>query len=78
VAGRAAPGKPIARPGSITEREREVLALLAAGLTNREIGERLHVGITTVKSHVASMMTKTGCQNRIELALLADRVNRSS
>jgi predicted ATPase/DNA-binding CsgD family transcriptional regulator len=51
----------------LTWREQEVLALLAERLTNREIGGRLHVAETTVKSHVASIMRKLGATNRRNL-----------
>jgi DNA-binding NarL/FixJ family response regulator len=64
VAG-AAPGP------ELTPREREVLALVGDGLANAEIAERLHLGITTVKTHVANLMTKTGCANRVRLAVFA-------
>ncbi|MEE1757866.1 response regulator transcription factor [Streptomyces sp. SP18BB07] len=57
-------------PG-ITPREREVLGLLGVGLSNKEIADRLHLGVTTVKTHVASLMAKTGRDNRIRLAVLA-------
>ncbi|GLY90796.1 response regulator [Actinoallomurus iriomotensis] len=57
----------------ITARERTILELVAAGLSNAEIGERLHLGITTVKTHIANLMTRTGCQNRVRLAVLAAR-----
>ncbi|WP_214110093.1 response regulator transcription factor [Acrocarpospora catenulata] len=62
-----------ATPASLplTRREREVLALVGEGLSNPEIATRLSVGVTTVKTHVASVMTKTGCTNRIRLAVLA-------
>lgn len=60
-------------PATLTVREREVLDLVASGQSNREIADRLGVGITTIKTHVASLMTKTDCQNRIGLALLAER-----
>ncbi|MER6950533.1 response regulator transcription factor [Nonomuraea sp. NPDC000554] len=63
-------------PSSLTAREREVLDLVAQGLSNRQIAERLNVGVSTIKTHVASVMTKTGCQNRIGLAVLADRARR--
>ncbi|MFI9045611.1 response regulator [Streptomyces sp. NPDC053427] len=56
---------------AITPREREVLGLLGAGLSNKEIADRLHLGVTTVKTHVASLMAKTGRDNRIRLAVLA-------
>ncbi|MEV7618291.1 response regulator transcription factor [Streptomyces sp. NPDC089799] len=56
---------------AITPREREVLGLLGGGLSNKEIADRLHLGVTTVKTHVASLMAKTGRDNRIRLAVLA-------
>jgi DNA-binding NarL/FixJ family response regulator len=56
---------------ALTKREREVLALIGAGLSNTEIAQRLDVGVTTVKSHVANLMTKTGTPNRVRLAVLA-------
>ena len=55
----------------LTTREREVLDLVAEGLSNTEIGERLHIGVTTVKTHITSLMTKTGSPNRVRLALYA-------
>jgi DNA-binding NarL/FixJ family response regulator len=57
----------------LTPRERDVLALVGDGLSNAEIGERLHLGVTTVKTHIASLMTKTGAQNRVRLAVLSVR-----
>ncbi|MGW7753998.1 response regulator transcription factor [Streptomyces violaceusniger] len=56
---------------AITPREREVLGLLGVGLSNKEIADRLHLGVTTVKTHVANLMAKTGRDNRIRLAVLA-------
>ena len=56
---------------SLTEREREVLALIGIGLSNPEIAARLHLGVTTVKTHVANLMTKTGSGNRVQLAIYA-------
>jgi DNA-binding NarL/FixJ family response regulator len=58
-------------PATLTARERDVLALVAAGLSNKEIGDRLHMGVITVKTHVTSLLAKTGAANRIRLALLA-------
>jgi DNA-binding NarL/FixJ family response regulator len=55
----------------LTGREREVLDLVGAGLTNGEIAERLHIAVTTVKTHVTSLMAKTDSPNRVRLALLA-------
>ncbi|WP_406201759.1 response regulator transcription factor [Kitasatospora sp. NBC_01560] len=54
-----------------TEREQEVLRLIAAGLPNHDIAERLHIGVTTVKTHVSNLMTKTGSPNRVRLAVVA-------
>ncbi len=48
-----------------------MLDLVADGLSNGEIAERLHIGVTTVKSHITSLMTKTGSPNRVRLALFA-------
>ncbi len=55
----------------LTSREREVLNLVADGLSNTEIADRLHIGVTTVKTHITSLMTKTNSPNRVRLALLA-------
>ncbi|QDP80924.1 response regulator transcription factor [Nocardia otitidiscaviarum] len=63
----ADPAAPVA---DLTAREREVLDLVAEGLSNTEIANRLHVGVTTVKTHVANLMAKTGADNRVRLALL--------
>jgi DNA-binding NarL/FixJ family response regulator len=59
-----------AAPG-LTARERDVLNLVADGLSNTEIAERLHIGVTTVKTHITSLMTKTESPNRVRLALFA-------
>lgn len=67
----------------LTWREQELLALLAKRLTNREIGDRLHLAETTVKSHVGSIISKLGVKNRrqvieraTELGLLdSDRIS---
>lgn len=58
---------------ALTPREGEVLALVGEGLSNQEIADRLHLGVSTVKSHVANLMDKTGCDNRVRLALHAHR-----
>ncbi|MEU4480987.1 response regulator transcription factor [Micromonospora sp. NPDC023966] len=57
-------------PG-LTTRERDVLNLVAEGLSNTEIADRLHIGVTTVKTHITSLMTKTNSPNRVRLALRA-------
>lgn len=61
--------------GDLTEREREVLALLAQGLSNVEIAERLVVSTTTVKFHVHNIMTKLGVSSRTEAVARALRQN---
>ena len=60
----------------LTARERDVLDLVGEGLSNTEIAERLHIGVTTVKTHITALMTKTGTANRVRLALLAHRHGR--
>ncbi|MFG3704812.1 response regulator [Micromonospora sp. NPDC047670] len=62
---------PTQAPQGITDRERDVLALVGLGLSNPEIAARLHLGVTTVKTHVANLMTKTGNANRVQLAVYA-------
>ncbi len=68
----ATAGSPQRRPlEGLTARERDVLDLVGAGLSNGEIAERLHIGVTTVKTHITALMTKTSSPNRVRLALLA-------
>lgn len=55
----------------LTAREREVLGMLGEGLSNLEIGRRLGIGVGTVKCHVGSILGKTGCDSRVQAALLA-------
>jgi DNA-binding NarL/FixJ family response regulator len=60
------------RPSAgLTAREQDVLTLVGEGLSNTEIGDRLHIGVTTVKTHITSLMTKTDCPNRVRLALFS-------
>ncbi|MEV0150202.1 MULTISPECIES: response regulator transcription factor [unclassified Nonomuraea] len=61
-------------PAGLTERELDVLALLGTGLSNAEIADELHIGVTTVKTHVAGVMEKLGLRNRIQAAVVAHRV----
>lgn len=57
----------------LTGRERDVLSLVCEGLPNAEIGGRLHLAESTVKTHVKALLAKTGCRNRVELIVHAFR-----
>jgi DNA-binding NarL/FixJ family response regulator len=57
--------------GSLTDREREVMALVAEGLSNDEIAERLYVSPMTAKTHVSRAMTKLGARDRAQLVVFA-------
>jgi DNA-binding CsgD family transcriptional regulator/tetratricopeptide (TPR) repeat protein len=79
---RVRPGKPRVgrktpatqrRPFSLTERERQVLPLLAAGYTNRQIAQALFVSESTAGVHVSHIIDKMGVSNRVEAAALAVR-----
>jgi NarL family two-component system response regulator LiaR len=58
-------------PEKLTERELDVLHLIAQGKANKEIALKLHIGETTVKSHVSNILTKFGVQSRTQAAILA-------
>ena len=64
-------GAPSGPYEALTGREDAVLALVCQGLSNARIGERLHVAESTVKSHVKTILGKTGCHNRVELVIYA-------
>jgi DNA-binding NarL/FixJ family response regulator len=61
---------------SLTERERDILNLVAEGLTNREIGERLHLAEKTVKHYMTNVLQKLQVRSRVEAALLAQKHGR--
>ncbi|MDR6970490.1 response regulator transcription factor [Leifsonia shinshuensis] len=71
VSGGLRPAPDSARLEQLTEREREVLALVAHGLTNTEIGERLYLSPLTAKTHVSRIMTKLDARDRVHLVVLA-------
>ena len=57
--------------GQLSRREREVLALISDGLSNKAIAERLYISPNTVKTHVASLLNKLNVHTRVQLAALA-------
>ena len=71
------PGTPPAQPiDPLTEREEQVLVTVARGRTNAEIADELHISLSTVKAHLANLMTKLGARNRVELAMWAYETDR--
>jgi two-component system, NarL family, response regulator DevR len=63
--------RPVSKLAALSDREREVLALLAEGLTNREIAARLFISEKTVRNHVSGVLRKLGFRHRTEAALFA-------
>ncbi len=61
-------------PESLTERETEVLRLIAAGMSNKEIAQALVIGEKTVKTHVSNVLSKLGVTSRTQAALYAARI----
>ena len=75
---RRRPATPAPAPGAstdqlLTSRETEIVRLLAEGLSNAEIGVRLHLGTGTVREHVSALLAKLRVVSRIQAALLAQR-----
>lgn len=68
---------PSLRELGITSREVEVLALVAEGLSNADIAERLFVSVRTVETHVSRLLVKTGTSDRTEVAVFADHLGTS-
>jgi DNA-binding NarL/FixJ family response regulator len=72
-------GRPPTRPlDPLTDREEEVLAVVARGRTNREIAEELYISPSTVKTHITSLMLKLGARNRVEIAMWAYENGRAN
>ena len=71
-----APRTPPSSP--LTDREEQVLAGVARGLGNAEIGRELHISLSTVKTHIAGIMAKIGARNRVEIALWAAEPGRAN
>jgi two-component system, NarL family, response regulator DevR len=59
----------------LSPREREILALIGDGLTNREIGKRLYLSEKTVKNHISRLLAKLGVQRRVQAAVLATHLD---
>ena len=73
----AGPGTAPAQPiEPLTAREEQVLAAVAGGRTNSEIAGELYITLSTVKTHVASLMAKLGARNRVEIAMWAYETGR--
>jgi DNA-binding NarL/FixJ family response regulator len=76
VRGSPQPAAPPPRPAAaalagITAREREVLTLVASGLSNSELAEKLYISPATAKTHVAHLLAKLGARDRVQLVILA-------
>jgi DNA-binding NarL/FixJ family response regulator len=71
TSGAKAPARTPMGLGELTEREREVLALVARGLSNAELAAVLHVTLPTAKTHVSRVLTKLGARDRTQLVVLA-------
>lgn len=62
----------------LTDRERQILAGVAEGLTNQEIAEQLYIGFSTVKTHLEHARTKLGARNSCHAAILLERQKRGA
>ena len=70
-------GPPSAEPlEPLTSREEEILIPVAKGWTNHEIADEMHISVSTVKTHLASLMRKLGARNRVEIAMWAYETGR--
>ena len=66
-----APATQAAAVSTLTDREREVLCLVATGLSNAEIAQRLYISPATAKTHVAHLLAKLGARDRVQLVIIA-------
>ncbi len=71
-----AAGPPVQPVEPLTAREEEVLLTVARGRTNTEIATDLHISLSTVKTHLSSLMAKLGARNRVEMAMWAYETGR--
>ena len=67
---------PVSPNEPLTAREEDVLARVSRGLTNTEISDELFISLSTTKTHLASLMSKLGARNRVELAMWAYETGR--
>lgn len=70
----SAPAEPHDALEELTDREREVLVEIGRGLSNAEIARALHLGESTVKTHVGRILAKTGSRDRVQAVILAHRL----
>lgn len=75
-AGKEPRAKPLQPVDPLSEREEEVLLSVAKGLTNAEIANTLFISLSTVKTHLASLMAKLNARNRVEIAMWAYQTGR--
>lgn len=73
LAGGKPKAAPLAEP--LTDREMEVLRLMASGASNQDIAEKLFIGLGTVKHHVRAIFGKLGARDRVQAVLLAQELN---
>src|SRR6218665_2060888 len=75
-AGRPVRSRPVGRRRHHDVREEDVLLTVARGRTNAEIADELHISMSTVKTHLASLIGKLAVRNRVELAMWAYETGR--
>lgn len=65
------------RLAALTPRESDIVALVAEGLSNAEVGRRVHMSEASIKTYVSRILAKLGCQNRVQAALLVRDASRT-